>query len=134
MSTSFTRFDKRLFLKVHCYTIVYYIKFNCGSLTKFSLILEGLFLRSCDMAFDFQQWTTYTGPSLILEKLFSRSSFYHIACFSVIASGLHLDATNTSEIFLRKASIDAIMFNCGPCIWMLLLFWRTFSVGPVFHL
>ena len=31
--------------------------------------------------------------SLILEKLFSRSSFYDIPCFSILASGTHLHAT-----------------------------------------
>ena len=43
MRITFGRFDKGLFLKVHCYTIVYYIIFNCGSLAKFFLILENLF-------------------------------------------------------------------------------------------
>ena len=32
---------------------------------------------------------------LILEKLFSRSSLYDIVCFSILASGAHLDATIT---------------------------------------
>ena len=36
------------------------------------------------------------GASLILEKLFSRSSFYYIDCFSILATGPHLDATITS--------------------------------------
>ena len=43
MRTTFGRFDEGLFLKVHRYTIAYYIIFNGGSLTKFSLILEDLF-------------------------------------------------------------------------------------------
>ena len=44
------------------------------------------------------------------------------ACFSVFASGPHLDPTTTSENILRRSSIEAIIFNCGPLIWMLLLF------------
>ena len=62
------------------------------------------------------------GVSLILEKLFSRSSFHDIACFSILASGPHLDATVTSENIFRSSSIDATIFNFGPLIWMLLLF------------
>ena len=61
-------------------------------------------------------WTAYTGASLILEKLFSRFSFYDIDCFSVLASGLHLDATITSVNFFRSSSVDAIIFNCGLLI------------------
>ena len=61
-------------------------------------------------------------PSLILEKLFSRSSFQDIACFSILTSGLHLNATNTSQSILRRSNIDAIIFNCGPFIWMFFLF------------
>ena len=56
------------------------------------------------------------GASLLLEKLFSRSSFFDIACFSILASGPHLDATNTSENILRSSSNDAVIFNCGPFI------------------
>ena len=62
------------------------------------------------------------GGSLILEKLFSRSSFYDIACFSILANRPHLDAVITSENIFRSSSIDAIIFNCGSFIWMLLLF------------
>ena len=47
-------------------------------------------------------WTPYTGTSLVLEKLFSRYSFYDIACFSVLASGLHLDATITLDKTFRS--------------------------------
>ena len=57
------------------------------------------------------------GASLILEKLFSRSSFYDIDCFSILASGPHLDATIISENVLRRSGIDAIIFNFGPLIW-----------------
>ena len=62
------------------------------------------------------------------------SSFYDIACFLILASKSHLDATITSDNIFRISSIDAIFFICGLLIWMLLLFWRTFSVGPGFHL
>ena len=51
------------------------------------------------------------GASLILEKLFSRSSFYDIACFSVLTSGPHLDPTITSDNILRRSSIDTIISN-----------------------
>ena len=68
------------------------------------------------------------------RKLFGRSRFYDIACFSILASGPHLDATITSYNIFRTSSIDAIIFNCGPVIWMLLLFEITFSVGPGFCL
>ena len=61
-------------------------------------------------------WTAYTGASRILEKLFSRSSFYDTVCFAIIASGPHFDATITSENIFRGSSIDAIIFNCGPLI------------------
>ena len=54
--------------------------------------------------------------SLILEKLFSRSSFHNIACFSILASRPHFDATITSENILRRSIVDAIIFNCGPFI------------------
>ena len=55
--------------------------------------------------------TAYTGTCLILKKLLSRSSFYDIACFSVLASGPHLDETIISENIFRTCSIDAIIFN-----------------------
>ena len=61
------------------------------------------------------------GASLILEKLFSRPIFYEIACFSILAIGPHLGPTITSESIYKISSIDAIIFNCGPLIWMLLL-------------
>ena len=59
---------------------------------------------------------SYTGASLILEKLFSRFSFYDIACFSILASEPHLNATITSEKIFRSSSNDAIIFNCGPLV------------------
>ena len=56
------------------------------------------------------------GASGILEKLFSSSSFYDIACFSIFASGSHLDATVTSGKILKSSSINAITFNCRSLI------------------
>ena len=50
------------------------------------------------MIFDLQLWAAYTCASLILEKLFSRSSFYDMVCFSILASGPHSDATITSSV------------------------------------
>ena len=50
-----------------------------------------------------------TGASLILEKHFSSSSFYDIACFSVLVSGPRLDAPITSENILRRSSIDNVV-------------------------
>ena len=38
------------------------------------------------------------------------------ACFSVLASGPHLNATITSENIFRSSSIDVIIFNCGSVI------------------
>ena len=61
------------------------------------------------------------GASLILEKFFSRSSFYDIASFSTPASGPHLDATITSENISRSSSIDTIvslvdlLYGCFSC-------------------
>ena len=43
------------------------------------------------------------------------------ACFSILASGPHLDVINTSENISRSSSVDDIIFNCGPVVWMLLL-------------
>ena len=36
--------------------------------------------------------------------------------FQFFASGPHLDATIISENVLRRSSIDAIIFKCGPPI------------------
>ena len=59
----------------------------------------------------------YTGGSLILKKLFSRSSSYDIACFLILATNEpHLDTTITSENIFRSSSSGAIMLNCGPVI------------------
>ena len=62
------------------------------------------------------------GTSLIIEKLFSRSSFYDIACICILANGPHLDDTITLDNILRRLSVDAIIFNCVPFIRILLLF------------
>ena len=86
-------------------------------------------------------WTTYTGASLILEnfsvgpvfmKLLNHGdiifslviynmvqsnifqSFY--SCFSILASGSHLDATITSDNIFESSSIDATIFHCVPLI------------------
>ena len=50
--------------------------------------------------------------SLILEKLFSRSSFYDIPCFSILANGPHLDATITSKNIFSCF----IVLNFGPLL------------------
>ena len=44
------------------------------------------------------------------------SSFYDVACFSILTSGPHLDASITSENIFRSSSIDAITFNYGSYI------------------
>ena len=111
MSITFGRFDKGLFS---------WIAYFCGSLTKFSLILEDL-LYAIIWFLIFNSGPR-TGASLILEKLFSRSSFYDIACFSILANGPHLDATIISEYIFRSSSINAIIFNFGPHIWILSFF------------
>ena len=69
-----------------------------------------------NLIFDLSLWTAYKGASLILEILFSRSSFYDTACISVLASEPHLDSTIISENVLRRSSIDAVIFNCEPLI------------------
>ena len=56
------------------------------------------------------------GDSLILLKIFSRSSFYDMAYFSIFASRPHLDATVTLDNIFRSSSLDAIISNCGPLI------------------
>ena len=126
MRTTFSRFDKGAFLKIHCYTIVirsylivdrsqiffYNFRGLLSKLLRYAIIWFLIF--NCGP-------TAYTGASLILEKLFSRNSFNDIASFSIIASGPHLDATVTSENILRRSSIGSIIFNCRTLIWMLLL-------------
>ena len=108
MRTTFTRFDKGLLLKVHRYTIVYYLKINCRSLT-----IRGSFPKVQRYAII---WFLIfnCGPliRLILEKLFSSSSFHDRACSLILASGPHLDATNTSENILKRSSINAVIFDC----------------------
>ena len=41
-------------------------------------------------------------------------SFY--SCFSILASGSHLDATITSDNIFKSSSIDATIFHCVPLI------------------
>ena len=88
------------------------------------------------------------GVSLILEKLSSRSSFYEIACFSILASGPHLDANITSEnIFrsylqLRTTYMNAsLVFKDFFSRFRIALIvsrlnsgslWSSFSYGPIF--
>ena len=64
------------------------------------------------------KWTAYTGASVILEKLFSKSSFDEIVCLTILASGPHLDPTIASDNIFRSSSIHAVIFNCGPLIRM----------------
>ena len=133
MRTTFARFDIGPFLKVHRYTIVYYTILNCGLLTKlwiFPNFWRTFFKGSVvchNMIFNLYLWTGYTGASLILEKLVSRSNFYDIACFSIHASGPHLDASVTSDNFFRNSSIDAIIFSCRPLIMDASLVLEDFS-------
>ena len=123
MRTTFTRFDKGLFLKVHRYTIVYYIKLNSGVLTTFSLIRifsEGPAVCH-NLIFDIYLWTAYTRASLFLEKLFSGSRFYDIPCFSILASGPHLMLLILQRVFwedpvlmLLYLIVDSL-YGCFSC-------------------
>ena len=69
-----------------------------------------------------------SSASLILQKIFSRSSFYEIAGFSIFASGSRLDVTITSDtiwsyhIQLWTTYVDASLV-LGDIL-----------VGPGFHL
>ena len=71
------------------------------------------------------------GASLILEKLFSRYSFYGIACFSILASGPHLDATITSENILKRSSVHAIIFNLMDASLVLEEFFSMSRIPPI---
>ena len=131
MRTTFDRFNKEYFLKVHCYTIVYHVIFNCGSITKSSLILEDLFCRSSGMAhFDFWSlivdhlWRCFTD----LEKLFSWSSFFWHVLLLILTSAPYLDANITSENIFRRSSIDFIIFSCGSLIIDASLFLDDFFI------
>ena len=73
-------------------------------------------LRYAKFDFDLYLWAAYTGASLILEQVFNSSSFYNIACFSILASGSHFDATISSGNILRSFSNSDIIFNCGPLV------------------
>ena len=71
-------------------------------------------------------WTAYTGTSLILEKLFSRSSFSDIACFSILASGFsmkrHLNKSRLHfKVYVKSLFVKNLWnvlknFNCWS-IW-----------------
>ena len=76
MQTTCGRFDKWPFLKVDRYTIVCYIIFNCGSLTKFSLIFEDVFRSSSGILFfDF---LTLTVDPLFSYFRISKLSFFMV--------------------------------------------------------
>ena len=98
MRTTFDRCNKGLFLKVHRYTIVYY---NCGSLRKFSLILENM------------TW-----------------SVYGIICFSILAGRTHLDATITSENIFRGGLVFLQMIHNKKLFREPSVKYRTFSEDP----
>ena len=68
-----------------------------------------------NLIFDLKLWTAYTSVSLILEELFSRFSFYDIACFSILASGPLLDVTMISENILRSSSIVTHLYGYISC-------------------
>ena len=85
---------------------ILYIKFKCGSGPA----------TVCHYVIFVFLWTASMGASLILKKLFSGTSFYDIACFSILASGPHLDSAITSENIFRSSCTDAIIFNCGPLV------------------
>ena len=65
--------------KVQRFAIIWFLIFNCGPLIR------------------------------VLLLLFSRSSIYDIACFSILASGPHFDAPITSDNILRRSSIDNVL-------------------------
>ena len=50
------------------------------------------------------------------EKRFIRSSFNDIACFSILASEPHVDATISLRKIFRSSSIGAVIFKCGLLI------------------
>ena len=73
-------------------------------------------------------WSTYTGASLISEKLFR---FYDIAYFSIFENGPHLDAAIISENILRRFSIDAFIFNLMDASLVLENFFSGTKIPPV---
>ena len=92
-----------------------YIIFNCGWLTQFSLIFESLFPK--EQRYAIIWFLIFNCGSLICVLLLfwrnfsAGAGFMDIACFSILASGPHLDAAILQNIF-RSSSIDAIIFNC----------------------
>ena len=67
----------------------------------------------------FDLLTAYTGASLILEKLFSRSNFYYKAYVSIITSGPHFDATIREyfefPVLMLLYSIVDHLYGCFSC-------------------
>ena len=63
------------------------------------------------------------------------SSFYDIACFSILASRTNLNATITLKNIFRSYSNDAIIFNCEPYIMDVSLvledFFRSSKILPI---
>ena len=63
------------------------------------------------------------GASLILEKLFSRSNFYDITCFSILASGPYLDVLLLLQrIFPEVPGLMLLYLIVDHLQWMLLMF------------
>ena len=97
------RFDTGLFLMVHCYTIVCYIIFNCGLLTKFSNF-RGSFPKVLRYA-------------LIWILIFNCGPF-------VLVLLLFKGNFSESLVFMTWPAFQALLVDH---IWMLLLFQRIFS-------
>ena len=59
----------------------------------------------------------YTVASLILEKLFSRSSLYDIVCFSILAGGTQVYATIISKgpVLMPLFLIVDQLYGCFSC-------------------
>ena len=71
------------------------------------------------------------GASVILENLFSRSSFYDIVCFSILASGPRLDATITSGNILRRSSIGNVVDHLYGTSLVLEDFFSRSRIPPI---
>ena len=103
MRITFHMFDKWLFWKVYRYNIVLLYHILVVDHSQNFLQFLRIFLKAptlChELSFDLYWWTNYTSALFILEKLISRSSFYDIACFLILASGPYLDDTLLQIIF-----------------------------------
>ena len=92
------------------------------------------------LSFDISFWTTYTGASLMLDKLFNRSRFYGIVCFLILASGPHLNATITSYIFSEVPVLMLLypivdhLYGCFSCFRRLLQKVQDSAFNPTFKL